>query len=209
MKLFGKEWRDKEGRMIDGLFTRFRRWWLGHKLRTGKVPRGRTISSNEAVDALASSYRGIMGEIWGVLSCRVYRGGTGRWEDFGCISVQKITTAFRDRMVSCLQSSAGYPLDVFKYHAYGTGTTAEANTESALVTEVGSRVAGSQTNNGSNIYRTVATITPGAAYAVTEHGILSAATGGILMDRSVFAAINVGAGDSIQFTYDCTFNAEA
>jgi hypothetical protein len=195
--------------MIDGLFTRFRRWWLGYKLRTGKVPRGRTVSSSEAIDALVSSYRGVMGEIWGVLSCRVYRGATGQWEERGCISVQKITTAFRDRMVSALQNSATYPLDVFKYHACGTGATAEATTDSALVTEVGSRVAGTQTNNGSNIYRTVATITPGGSYAVTEHGILSAATGGILMDRSVFAAINVAAADSIQFTYDCTFNAEA
>lgn len=209
MNIFGWEWRDKEGRMIDGLFTRFRRWWLGRRLRTGKVPRGRTISGAEAIDALVSSYRGVMGEIWGVLSCRVYREATGQWEDHGCISVQKITTAFRDRMVSALQNSTTYPLDVFKYHACGTGATAEANTDAALVTEVGSRVAGTQTNNGSNIYRTVATITPGGSYAVTEHGILSAATGGILMDRSVFAAINVAAGDSIQFTYDCTFNAEA
>lgn len=209
MKLFGTEWRDKEGKMIDGLFTRFRRWWLGRRLRTGKVPRGRTVSAHEAIDALTSTYGGIMGEIWGVLSCRVCRGGTGQWEDHGCISVQKITTAFRDRMVSALQNSTTYPLDVFRYHTCGTGTTAEANTDSALVTEVGSRVAGTQTNNGSNIYRTVATITPGGSYAITEHGILSAATGGILMDRSVFAAINVAAGDSIQFTYDCTFNAEA
>lgn len=209
MKLFGKEWRDKEGKMIDGLFTRFRRWWLGRRLRTGKVPRGRTISSAEAIDALVSSYRGVMGEIWGVLSCRVYRGETGQWEDYGCISVQKITTAFRDRMVAALQNSTTSPMDVFKYHACGTGSVAEANTDAALGTEVGTRVAGSQTNNGTNIYRTVATITPGGSYAITEHGILSAATSGILMDRSVFAAINVAATDSIQFTYDATFNAEA
>jgi hypothetical protein len=209
MRLFGRELRDKEGKMIDGLFTRFRRWWLGRRLRTGKVPRGRRVSAREAIDALVSSYGGVMGEIWGVLSCRVYRGEAAQWEDYGCISVQKITTAFRDRMVSALQNSTTYPLDVFKFHACGTGTTAEANTDSALVTEVGSRVAGTQTNNGSNIYRSVATITPGGTYAITEHGILSAATGGILMDRSVFAAINVGTTDSIQFTYDCTFNAEA
>lgn len=209
MRFFGKEWRDTEGRMVDGLFTRFRRWWLGRKLRTGKVPRGRHVSAAEAIDALTSSYRGIMGEVWGVLSARVYRANTGIWEDVGCISVQKITTAFRDRMVDCLQNSTTAPLDVFKWHACGTGTNAEANTDSALQTEVGSRVSGTQTENGSNVYRTVATITPGGTYAITEHGILSANAAGVLMDRSVFAAINVGASDSISFTYDCTFNAEA
>lgn len=207
MKLFGKEIRDKQGRMIDGLWTRIRKWWLGRQLRAGKLPRGRT--SREIIEAIESGYRGLFGEIWGVLSCRVIH-VDGTYEDHGVISIRKVTTAFRDRIVDCLQNSTTSPLDVFKYHACGTGTSAEANTETALVTEVGSRVAGTQVEGASaNIYKSVATITPGGSYAITEHGILSASTSGILMDRSLFTAINVGATDSIQFTYECTFNAEA
>jgi hypothetical protein len=44
---------------------------------------------------------------------------------------------------------------------------------------------------------------------VTEHGIFSQAAtgGGTLWDRSVFSAINVVSGDSIQFTYTCTVSS--
>jgi predicted methyltransferase len=208
VKIFGKEIRTADGKIRDSLWQRFRSWRLGRQIRKGKLPRGRT--HQEVVDAITGSYKGIMGEFWGVLSAKVYRAKTGQWEDVGCISVQKITTAFRDRMVASLQNSTTSPMDVFKYHACGTGTTAEANTQTALVTEVGSRVSGTQTTDGNAyVYRTVATITPGGVYAITEHGVLSASTAGTLMDRSVFAAINVEATDSIAFTYDATFNAEA
>ena len=45
-----------------------------------------------------------------------------------------------------------------------------------------------------------------ATAAIVEHGIFSQAAtgGGTLLDRSVFSAINVASGDSIQFTYDLT-----
>jgi len=208
MKLLGKEIRTKDGKMLDSIIQIIKTYWLAKQIRKGKLPRGR--SRKEVIAAITDSYTGIMGEIWGVLSVRIYRGETGEWEDGGCISIKKVTTAFRDRIVASLQNSTTSPLDVFKYHACGTGTTAEANTQTALVTEVGSRVSGTQATDGNaNVYRTVATITPGNTYAITEHGILSAASAGVLMDRSVFAAINVGASDSIQFTYDCTFNAES
>ena len=218
MKIFGMEIRDVNGKSIDSLFQRFKSWKLGRDIRKGKLPRGR--SNKEVIDAITGSYRGVMGEIWGVLEVKVYRGilpfshplywEIGHWEDIGCVSIKKITTAFRDRMVDSLQNSTTAPMDVFKYHACGTGTTAEANTQTALVTEVGSRVAGTQIEGATaNIYKTVATLTPGGVYAITEHGILSASTAGVLMDRSVFTAINVEATDTIQFSHETTFNAEA
>lgn len=208
MKIFGKEIRDKNGRHIDGLITIVKRWWLARQLRKGKVPRGRTISAQEAIDAITSSYRGVMGEIWGVLSCIVTH-ADGSVTDYGCISVQKITTAFRDRMVAAMQNSTTSPMDVFKYHGCGTGVTAESNSQTALVTEVGSRVSGTQSAPSSDVYQTIATLTPGNTYAITEHGIFSASSAGVLMDRSLFSAINVVAADTIQFTYQATFNAEA
>ena len=209
MRLFGKEIRDKNGRAIDGPITWIKRWWLGRQLRKGKVPRGRVLSSEEVRAALHDGYNGVMGEIWGVLSIKVFRGGTGKWEDIGVVSVQKITTAFVTYLVDAMQNSTTSPVDIFKYHGVGTGTTAEANSQTALVTEVGSRATGSATETSALVYKSVGTVTPGNTYAITEHGIFSASASGTLMDRSVFSAINVVAADSIQFTYEATFNAEA
>ena len=141
------------------------------------------------------------------LSARVFR-SDGRVEDLGVISRRVVTDVFVQYLVDSMQNSTSFPMDVFFYHASGTGTTAEAATDTALVTEVESRAAGTKTEGASaNIYRTVGTITYSASYAITEHGVFSASTGGTLLDRSVFSAINVAANDSIEFTYELTVNS--
>ena len=199
----------QDGRVKDTLWQRFKSWYLARRIRKGKLPRGRVMNSKEVQSAIQDSLRGCMTEIWGILSARVIRIGE-KPLDLGVISVKKVTTAFRDYIVDSLQNSTTSPLSNFKYHACGTGTTAEANTQTALVTEVGSRQSGTQIEGATaNIYKTVATITPGGTYAITEHGIFSANSAGTLMDRSLFSAINVSPSDSIEFTYECTFNAEA
>lgn len=210
MRIFGKEYRDKDGKMKDSPVEKFKSWWLGRQIRKGNIPRGRTISMEEGHQAVsATTYSGIMTEVYGFLGAKVIR-ADGTIEDRGLISVKKVTTAFRDRIVDSLQNQTTTPIDTFKYHGSGTGTTAEANTDTALVTEVETRATGTQTEGASaNIYRSIGTVSYTASRAVTEHGLFSASTSGTLMDRSVFAAINVGNGDSIQFTYEITFNAEA
>ncbi len=201
--------RDESGRIVDGPVQRIRTWWLGRMLRKGKVPRGRVLSSQEVKTALTGGIRHKGVEFWGILSIRVFRGTTQTWEDLGVVCVQKITTAFRDALVDSLQGAFAN-WGNFKYHGCGTGTTAEANTQTALVTEVGSRATGTQIEGAtSDIYKSVGTVTPGGTYAITEHGLFSAATTGTMMDRSVFSAINVVAADSIQFSYEATFAAEA
>lgn len=104
----------------------------------------------------------------------------------------------------------------FKYHGVGTGTNAEAAGDSALQTESttalnpdSTRATGTNSQPAANQFRTVGTPTFDAAAAVTEHGIFSQAAtgGGTLWDRSVFSVINVGSGDSIQFTYTATFTS--
>jgi hypothetical protein len=125
--------------------------------------------------------------------------------DHGVVSRRVVTTAgvnaIRDQFL------ATFTLANFKYHASGTGTTAEAVGDTALVTEVESRVAGTQVSGGTGAYQTVATIPYTATRAITEHGIFSASSVGTLLDRSVFTAINVVNGDSITFTYTITFSA--
>lgn len=204
-----KQKRTENGKVKDSLLQRFRSWRLNKQLRKGKIPRGRTITSEEAEEALKMGAPEYALELWGFLSAKVIK-ADGSISDRGLISVQKITTAFRDYIVDSLQNSSTKPLDAFKYHGCGTGTGAEANTETTLGTEVGSRVSGTQIEGATaNIYKSVATISFSNTYAITEHGLFSASSDGTLMDRSLFSAINVTSGDSIQFTYEATFNAES
>lgn len=121
-----------------------------------------------------------------------------------------VTTAFVNDIVDALKGDTT-PYNNFKnykYHASGTGTANETIGDTALGSEVETRVVGSQEEGASsNIYKSVATITYSGSYAITEHGLFNAATGGVLMDRTKFAPINVISGDSIQFTFTIQFNA--
>lgn len=120
-----------------------------------------------------------------------------------------VTNAFVNDIVDALQgiSTPYNNFKNYKYHASGTGTTAEAATNTALVAEVGSRVTGTQIEGNANQYKSVATITYDGSYAITEHGLFNASSGGTLMDRTVFSPVNVISGDSIQFTFTITFTA--
>lgn len=130
----------------------------------------------------------------------------GQIVDYGIICHRVVTTAFVNYLTDEFQLASA--VDAFTFHGSGTGTNAEAVGDTALQTAVESRDDGSQTEGASaNIYRTVGTVAYTATRAITEHGLFSASTGGTLMDRSVFSAINVDNGDSIQFTYDLTTNS--
>lgn len=100
---------------------------------------------------------------------------------------------------------ASTDITTFDFHDMGTGTTAAAVGDTVLQTPWGgARVSGTATNPTAPVYRTVATIPFTGTFAITEHGLFSASTGGTLWDRTVFAAINVVNGDSIQNQYDLT-----
>lgn len=134
----------------------------------------------------------------------------------GLASFRIVTTAGVNFIVDAFQNSV--ELEILIYHALGTGSTAEDVGDTALVTELTTeytgnvRATGSATEGASaNIFRTVGTNTldgtPGAA--LREHGIMSQAAtgGGTLLDRTVYAAITLSSGDSLQSTYDHTQTA--
>lgn len=130
----------------------------------------------------------------------------GSREDFGLVCTKVVTDAGVAYLVDAMQGIT--EPENLRFHGSGTGTTAESAAQTILVTEVGSRVSGTLAEGASaNIFRTVATVNYGSTLAITEHGIFSASTAGTMLDRSVFAAINVLNGDSIQFTYELTFPA--
>jgi len=134
----------------------------------------------------------------------------------GLLSTKTVTTAGTDALAQAFQGA--FTLGNFKFHGFGTGTTAEAAAHANLVTELTTayasdsvRPTGSQANGASNsAYKTIATLSPDANCAITEHGLFSNSTvgQGVLWDRSVFSAINlVGSSDSLQVTYELTLTA--
>jgi hypothetical protein len=140
----------------------------------------------------------------------------GRRVQLGLASLRVVTDAGVAAIVDAFQNAV--ELENFKFHGFGTGTNNEAAGDTALQTELttqyatdNTRPTGSQTENGANVYRTVATLDPDADVAITEHGVFTQAAtgGGTLLDRSKFAAVNlVGAtGDALQATYDFTINS--
>lgn len=163
---------------------------------------------------------GTMGRVsmHGVLSIKIVRANPKWWQrkvlDLGVVSRRVVTTAFVNYLRDDLaNASGGADVSSFKYHALGTGTNAEAVGDTALQTECttalnpdSTRAVGTQVNSVSKEYTSVGTLTFDATAAVTEHGLFSAATTGTLMDRSVFTAVNVASGDSIQSTYTLTIS---
>lgn len=155
--------------------------------------------------------------LYGVLSL-VKIGPDGTRLDYGVASLQKVTTAGVNYIATRLVD-ANTSIGAFDFHGYGTGTTAESNADTALVTELttqyatdSTRPTGTPTNPSANVYQSVATLSPdtGGTIAITEHGLFSATSAGTLLDRSVFSAVNLVAGsDSLQTTYQLTISAEA
>lgn len=139
----------------------------------------------------------------------------GSWEDYGLASLRVVTDAGVAAIVDAFQNTV--ELETFKYHGTGSGGTAEAAAQTALVTEFttqlnpdSTRPTGSLTEGATaNIFRTVGTNTYDATVAITEHGIFTQAAtgGGTMLDRSLFSVINLASGDSLQTTYDLTFTS--
>lgn len=98
--------------------------------------------------------------------------------------------------------------------AIGTGATAAARTAAAgdtvLSTEVETRVAGAESVATKNVtgdtYQVVGTISITANRAVDEVGQFDALAAGNMFISATVAAINLGAGDSLQLTNQATIS---
>ena len=88
----------------------------------------------------------------------------------------------------------------------GTGTVAAASGNTALGTEA-ARVALTSTTVTSNAVAYVCSFAAGTGTgAITEAGILNAASGGTLLCRTVFSVVNKGASDSMTITWTVTIS---
>ena len=157
--------------------------------------------------------------LWGVMTAVgsldvVLIKATGERIYYGTVGYRVITSAGVAYIVDAWQNST--EVENLKYHGCGTGTTAEASGDTALVTESttalnpdSTRATGTQTETSANVLKSAGTVTFDASAAITEHGLFSQAAtgGGTLWDRTVFSAINVVSGDSIAFEYSVTLSA--
>lgn len=185
-------------------------WWhLGNRTRW-------TFIIGLLYNWLAKQFSALTGipTITSELSLRLVR-ANGERIDYGVVSRRVVTDAGVAFLVDDWDNN-GQDISTLNFHGMGTGTTAEAAGDTALVTESttalnpdSTRATGTRSQPAANQYRTVGTLTFDASAAITEHGIFSQAAtgGGTLWDRSVFSAINVVSGDSIQATYTVTANS--
>ena len=88
--------------------------------------------------------------------------------------------------------------------AIGSGSTAAAASDTALGNQLG-RVALTSTTVSAAVVTYVASFPAGTGTgAVTEAGILNAASGGTMLCRTVFSVVNKGASDSMTGTWTVT-----
>lgn len=178
------------------MFQKLKSWFLCWKIKHGYAPRGRTDMGKSIIKVTSKT------------TARHLRNGKeiGRRE----VLNKKVTTAFVNYIVDNLITEVAAFGD-FLYHDSGTGTNAEDPSDTGLQTPCGeARTSGTQVEGAQTYeYESVATHTYAGGFAITEHGLFNAAAAGILMDRTVFTAINVIADDKIEFTFTIQFSAEA
>jgi len=139
----------------------------------------------------------------------------GTWVDYGTVGYRVITDAGVAFLVDDWDNDA-VDITNLHFHGIGTGSTAEAAGDTALVTESttalnpdSTRATGTESQPAANQLRTVGTLTADAQIIAREHGIFSQAAtgGGTLWDRTVYATITLESADSLQATYTATYSS--
>ncbi len=129
----------------------------------------------------------------------------GNIDHYGIVSRKAVTADYAEFLIDLMQAADSTFSD-FKYHDFGTGTTpadeedAELETPTGEAREVGSQIEGAT----AKIYVTVAVHSFASAFTITEHGVLNAAAGEKLLDRSVFDGVEMAVGDRMRATYSLT-----
>ena len=138
-----------------------------------------------------------------------------QWIDYGVVGHKVVTTPAAELICDAFQ---GVAMPDWFYHGLGSGSTAAVVADTTLEVEFTTqylldnvRATGTQTEEAASpqVYETVATNTVDAVAIAREHNIIShsATSGGSMLDRTVFAEINLSASDAIQSTYRLTVQA--
>lgn len=147
--------------------------------------------------------------IYGTVSAKLIR-ADGSVLNFGAVGKRVVTDAGVAFLVDDWDLGSLNISDM-NFHDSGIGVAGEVAGDTDLGTPAGptTRATGTKSQPSANVIRSIGTIAYTGTLAITEHGLFNNATRGTdnLWDRTVFSAINVVNGDSIQFTYDCTLTA--
>jgi hypothetical protein len=107
-----------------------------------------------------------------------------------------------------LDRLVGTSENVMSHMGVGTGSTAAAAGNTALETALGARQAlTSSTVTAASVAYVAGWAAGVSTGAITEAGIFNASSGGTMLCRSVFAAINKAAADSLTITWTITVTA--
>jgi len=121
-----------------------------------------------------------------------------------------VTNAGKAEVAALIGSDTSGDGTPFDYIAIGTGTTAESASDTALENEIqraaatGSRVTVNVTNDTLQLVKDAFTF--GSSYAITESGVFNASTGGTMLCRKTFDAINVTSDDTLKVTWKITIS---
>lgn len=131
------------------------------------------------------------------------RGPDGKLKDRRVVE-NIVTNVGRAHIIDRLQAAGQAVCD---YIAIGTGAVAAAAADTTLGSE-SARAQGTLSQPDAYTDRCVYTFPAGTGTgAITEAGRFNDPSAGTLMGRQVFAAVNKGASDSLQITYDFTYAA--
>jgi hypothetical protein len=88
--------------------------------------------------------------------------------------------------------------------AIGTGTTAAAASQTALVTEANRQALTSTSVSGAAVTYSATFGAGNGTGAITEAGLFNASSGGTMLCRTVFSVINKGAADTLTVSWTVT-----
>lgn len=116
-----------------------------------------------------------------------------------------VTNAGKAEVAALIGTDTASDGTTFDYIAIGTGTTSETASDTALENEnqraaaVGSRVTTSVSNDTLQLVKDAFTF--GSSAAITESGVFNASSGGTMLCRKTFSAINVTSDDTLKVTW--------
>lgn len=111
-----------------------------------------------------------------------------------------------DAICDSLGMTSGRP-SAFGYIALGTGATAPAIEQTALVSEIARQAATYAHVAGTQVMTFSSTFGPGAATgALTEAGVFNASSAGTMLDRVLFNVINKGENDTLTAQFQFTLS---
>jgi hypothetical protein len=93
------------------------------------------------------------------------------------------------------------------YMAIGTGTTAAAAGDTALVTELDRNAVTSATDTGASIVYVGTWAAGDGTGSITEAGIFNASSAGDMLARTAFSVITKDANDTLSITWTITLSA--